>query len=95
MSTDTLPVLINDEEMAWIMDVSKRTLWRLLSCGENSAPHLCPSSPECGWRDLEATSKRRNTCRKASGTRLSTSCWNRSGSGLVAGGSHRSGLRTK
>ena len=38
MSTDTTPVLINAEELARMMDVSERTLWRLLSAGKVPTP---------------------------------------------------------
>jgi prophage regulatory protein len=38
MSTDTSPKLINAEELARLLDVSERTLWRLLSGGKLPQP---------------------------------------------------------
>lgn len=38
MDTDLKPVLINAEELARIMDISERTLWRLLSGGKVPQP---------------------------------------------------------
>ena len=38
MNTETVPMLINAEEVARMMDVSERTLWRLLSAGKVPAP---------------------------------------------------------
>jgi predicted DNA-binding transcriptional regulator AlpA len=38
MDTDPKPVLINAEELARIMDISERTLWRLLSGGKVPQP---------------------------------------------------------
>ncbi len=38
MNTNTVPVLINAEELARMMDVSERTLWRLLSGGKVPQP---------------------------------------------------------
>jgi excisionase family DNA binding protein len=38
MNTNSVPVLINAEELARIMDVSERTLWRLLSGGKLPRP---------------------------------------------------------
>ena len=38
MSTDASPMLINAEEVARLMDVSERTLWRLLSAGKVPPP---------------------------------------------------------
>ena len=38
MSTDTTPLLINAEEVARMMDVSERTLWRLVSAGKVPTP---------------------------------------------------------
>lgn len=38
MDTDPKPVLINAEELSRIMDISERTLWRLLSGGKVPQP---------------------------------------------------------
>lgn len=38
MSTDAAPKLINAEELARLMQVSERTLWRLLSGGKLPQP---------------------------------------------------------
>jgi predicted DNA-binding transcriptional regulator AlpA len=38
MDTNTVRVLINAEELARMMDVSERTLWRLLSGGKVPQP---------------------------------------------------------
>jgi len=38
MNTNTVRVLINAEELARMMDVSERTLWRLLSGGKVPQP---------------------------------------------------------
>jgi excisionase family DNA binding protein len=38
MSTDAAPKLINAEELARLLDVSERTLWRLLSGGKLPQP---------------------------------------------------------
>jgi predicted DNA-binding transcriptional regulator AlpA len=38
MSVDTAPRLINAEELARMMDISERTLWRLLSGGKVPQP---------------------------------------------------------
>ena len=38
MNTNTVPILINAEELARMMDVSERTLWRLLSGGKVPQP---------------------------------------------------------
>ena len=38
MSIDTAPVLISAEELAKLMQVSERTLWRLLSAGKVPQP---------------------------------------------------------
>lgn len=38
MSTDAVPKLINAEEMARLMQISERTLWRLLSGGKLPQP---------------------------------------------------------
>ncbi len=38
MSIDTTPILISAEELAKLMQVSERTLWRLLSAGKVPQP---------------------------------------------------------
>ena len=38
MSAETAPMLIGAEELARMMDVSERTLWRLLSAGKVPPP---------------------------------------------------------
>lgn len=38
MSTDTAPVLLTAEEVAAMLGVSERTLWRLLSAGKIPQP---------------------------------------------------------
>lgn len=38
MSTDTTSVLLNAEEVAAMLGVSERTLWRLLSAGKVPKP---------------------------------------------------------
>ena len=38
MSTETAPMLISAEELATLMQVSERTLWRLLSAGKVPQP---------------------------------------------------------
>jgi excisionase family DNA binding protein len=38
MSTDTAPLLIRADEVARMMGVSERTLWRLLSAGKVPQP---------------------------------------------------------
>ncbi len=38
MSIDISPILISAEELAKLMDVSVRTLWRLLSAGKVPQP---------------------------------------------------------
>ena len=38
MSIDTAPILISAEELASLMQVSERTLWRLLSAGKVPQP---------------------------------------------------------
>ncbi len=38
MSTDTTPMLLNAEELARLMQISERTLWRLLSAGKVPQP---------------------------------------------------------
>jgi excisionase family DNA binding protein len=38
MSTDTAPLLVRADEVARMMGVSERTLWRLLSAGKIPQP---------------------------------------------------------
>ncbi len=38
MSTDTVPVLLTAEEVAAMLGISERTLWRLLSAGDVPRP---------------------------------------------------------
>ena len=38
MSTDTTPLLISAEELASLLGISERTLWRLLSAGQLPQP---------------------------------------------------------
>jgi prophage regulatory protein len=38
MSTETQPMLVNAEEVARMLDVSERTLWRLVSAGKVPTP---------------------------------------------------------
>ncbi len=51
MDTDPKPVLINAEELARIMDISERTLWRLLSGGK--VPQPVRSGRNTRWRLAE------------------------------------------
>lgn len=38
MATETVPTLVTAEELAKLMQVSERTLWRLLSAGKVPQP---------------------------------------------------------
>lgn len=53
MSIDATPKLINAEELAKLMDVSERTLWRLLSGGKVPKPVRIGRSTR--WRLAEVT----------------------------------------
>lgn len=53
MSTDTTPVLIDAEGLARMMDVSERTLWRLLSGGK--VPRPVRIGRNTRWRLAEVT----------------------------------------
>ncbi len=51
MSTDTTPVLLTADEVAAMLNVSERTLWRLLSGGKVPKPVRFGRSTR--WRDSE------------------------------------------
>ena len=51
MSTETVPMLINAEEVARMLDVSERTLWRLVSGGKVPPPVRIGRSTR--WRVAE------------------------------------------
>jgi excisionase family DNA binding protein len=53
MSTDTTPRLITAEELAKLMQVSERTLWRLLSGGKLPQPVRIGRNTR--WRLAEVT----------------------------------------
>lgn len=53
MSTDTMPILINAEELGRMMGVSERTLWRLLSGGKLPQPVRIGRNTR--WRLAEVT----------------------------------------
>jgi excisionase family DNA binding protein len=53
MDTEPRPVLIDAEELARMMDVSERTLWRLLSGGKLPQPVRIGRSTR--WRLAEVT----------------------------------------
>ncbi len=53
MSTDTMPILITAEELARMMGVSERTLWRLLSGGKLPQPVRIGRNTR--WRLAEVT----------------------------------------
>ncbi|WP_152051756.1 helix-turn-helix transcriptional regulator [Tautonia marina] len=53
MSTDTTPRLITAEELAKLMQVSERTLWRLLSGGK--VPQPVRIGRNTRWRLAEVT----------------------------------------
>lgn len=53
MSTDVAPKLINAEELAQLMQISERTLWRLLSGGKVPKPVRIGRSTR--WRLAEVT----------------------------------------
>lgn len=53
MSTDTKPQLITAEELAKLMQVSERTLWRLLSGGKLPQPVRIGRNTR--WRLAEVT----------------------------------------
>jgi excisionase family DNA binding protein len=51
MSTDTTPVLLSADEVAAMLGVSERTLWRLLSAGKLPQPVRFGRSTR--WRAAE------------------------------------------
>jgi prophage regulatory protein len=51
MSTDTAPVLLTADEVAAMLGVSERTLWRLLSAGKVPEPVRFGRSTR--WRAAE------------------------------------------
>ncbi len=51
MSTDTSPVLLTAEEVAAMLGVSERTLWRLLSAGK--VPKPVRFGRNTRWREAE------------------------------------------
>jgi excisionase family DNA binding protein len=51
MSTDAAPILISAEEVAKLIHVSERTLWRLLSAGKFPQPVRIGRSTR--WRSAE------------------------------------------
>jgi excisionase family DNA binding protein len=51
MSTDTVPVLLTAEEVAAMLGVSERTLWRLLSAGKLPKPVRFGRNTR--WREAE------------------------------------------
>lgn len=51
MSVDATPILISAEELARLMQVSERTLWRLLSAGKVPQPVRIGRSTR--WRYAE------------------------------------------
>ncbi len=53
MSTETIPHLITAEELAKLMKVSERTLWRLLSGGKLPKPVRIGRNTR--WRLAEVT----------------------------------------
>jgi excisionase family DNA binding protein len=63
MSTETAPTLINAEEVARMLDVSERTLWRLLSAGKVPRPVRIGRSTR--WRLSELRDWIAGGCRPA------------------------------
>ena len=51
MSTDTTPVLLTADEVAAMLGVSERTLWRLLSAGK--VPQPVRFGRNTRWREMQ------------------------------------------